>query len=382
MEQQTVKVKEEVGRGTSGGPYVYVVEGNELVHVSDYAVKKLQGKYSDEVIYEIPTYKVAGKILYCFGFSRSGGEFMGRCKIEDFEDGRPRRYEFYGLLAERIHEIRNLEFRVQDPVLAALLVQFKQLLIPMIHEITEYERIRGFSISFMGHQARLENAVRNYEVYYFTFMSLPEDKSRTISFKVTRRWVHQLWVLKLLCEALQISKFKGHDYEGKPYWWIEQGSELATCIGETCFGEMTFWLEYQPSKGAHMAGMFVGNRVPIRPDIVAVKGHFERTRDFVDSKNPIDLIIECKEDPFDNWKSEIESQILPYQETFKPNNFIIVSLEPIPDAAKRILQSRGMKVIDNLKPNSETIRMLHNTIREPGSNFWSPKSRTQDKTGV
>lgn len=129
-----------------------------------------------------------------------------------------------------------------------------------------------------------------------------------------------------------------------------------------------------------MAGMFIGNRFLIRPDIVAAKGHFERTRDFVDSKNPLELIIECKEDPFDNWKSEIESQILPYQETFKPNNFIIASLEPIPDARKGILQSRGMKVVDSLKPNSDTIRTLYSTVRELSSNFLSPKSRTQDKS--
>ncbi|PJB50133.1 MAG: hypothetical protein CO103_03275 [Chloroflexi bacterium CG_4_9_14_3_um_filter_45_9] len=250
MEQQTVKVKEEIRRGTRGGPYVYVVERDELVHVSDYAIRKLPGEYDDEVIYEIPAYKVAGKVLYCFGFSRSGGEFLGKCKIEDFENGRPKRYEYYKLLGECVDEIRNLQFCVKDPILTAFQRQFQQLSIPMVHEITEYERIRGFSISFMGHQARLENAIRNPEVYYFTFMSLPGDKSRINSFKVTRRWAYQLWVLKLVCEALQISKFKGHAYEGKPYWWIEQGSDLSTCAGEACLGDVTFWLEYQPSKGA------------------------------------------------------------------------------------------------------------------------------------
>lgn len=361
MGPETVKIKEEIRRGTRGGPYVYVVEGNELVHVSEYGIR-LPGEYEDEVIYEVPMNKVVGKVLYCFHFSRSGGEFLYKCKIEDFEEGRPKRYEYFEL-EKRIHEIRDLKFRVKDPILTSLLSQFEQLFIPLIREIKEYERNKNFEISFMGHQARLRNAFRNPEVYYFTFMSLPNDKSRIRSLKVTRRWLYQLWVLKSLCKAFQVSKFKGYEYEGKPYWWIEQGSNFSTCIGETPLGDITFWLEFQPSKGAHMMGIFEGKRIAIRPDIVAVKGCFERTVDFVKSRKPIDLIIECKEDPFDNWKNEIESQILPYQKAFKPNNLIIVSLEPVPDATKRYLESRGIKVIDNLKPNSENIRRLYNTIR-------------------
>lgn len=364
MEQETIGIKEEVGKGTRGGPYVYVVEGDELVHISEYAVKKLPGRYEGEVVYEVPVNKAAGKALYCFNFSRSGGEFLCKCKIEDFEDGRLKRYEYFELLGERIHEIHNLRFRVKALALASLLTQFEQLLVPMIQEIKEYERIHNFEISFMGHEARLANALRNPKVYYFTFMSLPNDRSRINSLKVTRRWIYQLWVLKLLCDALQVSKFKGHEYEGKPYWWVEQGSELSTGIGEAHFGDITFWLEFQPSKGAHMMGMFVGKRVTIRPDIIAVKGHFGRTKDFVDSKKPIDLIVECKEDPFDRWKNEIESQILPYYEVFRPSNLIIASLEPVPRVTKRYLESRGIiNVIDDLRPNSENIRMLHETIR-------------------
>ena len=39
MVEQMVKVVEERGRVTRGGPYVYVVEGDELVHISEYAAK-------------------------------------------------------------------------------------------------------------------------------------------------------------------------------------------------------------------------------------------------------------------------------------------------------------------------------------------------------
>ena len=364
IEEETVKIKEEVGRGTRGGPYVYVLEGNELIHINEYASRKLPCKCTGEVIYEVPKNKLVGKTIYCFGFSRSGGEFLIKCKINDFEDGRPKRYEYCESIRKRFNDIRHLKFRIREPTLIFLLTQFNRLFIPIIRDIKEYENIQNFKISFMGHQARLEDAFRNPELYYFTFMSLPRDKSRIKSLKVTRRWLYQLWVLKLLCEALKVSKFKGHKYEGEPYWWIEQGSDFSTGIGETPFGDITFWLEFQPGKGAHMIGMFAGRRVPIRPDIVVVKGYFKRTIDFIDSKKPIDLIIKCKEAPFSKWKNEINSQILPYQETFRPRNFIVVSLESVPQRIKKNLETHEIKVIDNIKPSSENLRTLYNVVEK------------------
>jgi len=361
-EPNTKKVKEERKRGTRGGPYIYVVEGNELVHISEYSIKTLPGKFEDEVVYEVPMENVSGKVLYCFDFSRSGGEFLRKCRIEDFEDSIPKKYEYYELLEKQIHEIRNLTFRIKDPTLTSLILEFNQLFIPMINEIKEHERKQNFECSFMGHQARLANAIENPELYYFTFMSLPQDESRIKSLMVTRKWIYQLWVLKLVCESLQVSKFLYHRYQEKPYWWIEQGSEASTCVGETPFGDMTFWLEFQPSKGAHMMGMFVSRRVPIRPDVIIVKGRFERTKNFIDSGNVIDVLIECKEDLFIKWKNEINLQILPYLRNFKPNLFVLASLQPVPGSAKEYLKNQGIKIVDNLRPNSASVGLLHDLI--------------------
>jgi len=359
---KTIIMKEKIGNGTRGGSYIYVVDGKELVHISDYATKRMLGKYGDEVVYEVLVDKIAGKILYCFNFSRSGGAFLGKCKIEDFEDGCPEKYEYFGSLEKHIHEIRDLEFRVKDPTLLSLVTQFKQLFIPMIQEIKQYEKMRGFRISFR--QERLRNAFEDPEAYYFTFMSLPNDRNRIKSLKVTRRWIYQLWTLKLLCDALRVSEFKGHAYEGRPYWRIEQGSDFSTAIAGTPFGDITFWLEFQPSKYAHILGMFAKRRVPIRPDIVVAKGCFERTDEFINSKRRIDLIVECKEDPFDAWKNEIESQIFPYQEIFKPDNFIIASLEHVPDTEKKYLERREIRVVDDLRANSRNIITFYNLVRE------------------
>ena len=199
-----VKVIEGRGRGTRGGPYVYVVEGNELVHISEYAIRTLSGKYRDQIVYEVPVEKVKGKIIYCFSFSRSGGAFLRKCRIEDFHNGRPKTYEYYESLHKKIHEIRGLRFKVKDPTLAELISEFNQSFIQMVNKIREYGRKMGFEYSFMGHLARLENAFKNPELYYFTFMSLPSDRSRIRSLRNTRKWIYELWVLKLVLSLIHI----------------------------------------------------------------------------------------------------------------------------------------------------------------------------------
>jgi hypothetical protein len=363
MTPKTVFVKESVGKGTRGGHYVYVLEGRELVHISEYAVRKLPGKWEDEVCYEVPVDKVAEKALYCFSFSRSGNAFLIKCRVEGFEDGFPKRYEYHDVLERRIEELRGLRFRVRNPELRSLLAQFEQIFISMIGEVKDYERAKGFQVYFMGRERRLESAFRRPDVYYFEFMSLPSNEGRIRSLRVTRRWIYELWVLKALCEALGVSRFKAHEHEGKPFWWVEQGSDFSTTVGETPLGDLTFWLEFQPDRGAHLAGMFAGRRIPIRPDIVVAGGSFEYTKTFVSSGRGAELIVECKEDPFEEWRKDVEAQIIPYLEFFKPKKLIIASLEPVPDGVKRVLGGRGIEVADNVRPGSRGVEVLRELVR-------------------
>jgi len=345
------------------GHYVYVLEGRELIHVSEYAIRKLLGRWGDEVCYEVPVDVVAGKALYCFSFSRGGNAFLIKCGIEGFEDGFPKRYEYHDMLERRIGELRGLRFRITSPELRSLLAQFEQVFIPMIEEVQGYEEARGFQVWFMGCERRLESAFRRPDVYYFEFMSLPSDKGRIRSLKVTRRWIYELWILKTLCEAFDVSRFKVHEHEGKPFWWVEQGSDFSTAVGETPLGDLTFWLEFQPSKYAHLAGMFAKRRIPIRPDIVVARGSFERTEAFVSSGRGVELIVECKENPFEEWRKDVEAQIIPYLESFKPRKLIVASLEPVPDGAKRMLEGKGIEVADNVRPGSRGVEVLRELVQ-------------------
>ncbi len=358
-----IRIKER-WKGTRGGFYVYVVEGDMLVHISNYAKRILLGKWEEEVVYEVLEDELKDKVIYCFDYSRSGNAFLIRCSINDFIDGELKKYDYLESLEKRIHEIRNLDFLVKDRKLLSLVSRFKQIFIPMAEEVKSYARVKGFELSFIGHQARLEEVFRDPVLYYFTSMSLPKNRSRAMSLRVVQKWIYQLWVLKLLCEALNVSKFKGHEYKGVPRWYIEQGSAFSTAIAETPFGDATFWLEFQPGIAAHMIGMFVRRHVPVRPDIIAVKGYFLMTNDFLNSGKPIDLLIECKEGPFTTWRKDIQSQIIPYKEAFKPRTFILASLEYVPANVKSKLGSLGIKVIDNLKLGSKSIEIFSDIVRE------------------
>lgn len=72
--------------GTYGAHYVYVAEGNTLIHISKYAVKT--NKDDKWIYYEVPIHRVLGKDVYCFSFSNAGSAFIAKCNIDSFdEDG-------------------------------------------------------------------------------------------------------------------------------------------------------------------------------------------------------------------------------------------------------------------------------------------------------
>jgi len=69
----------------------------------------------------------------------------------------------------------------------------------------------------------------------------------------------------------------------------------------------------------------------------------------------IDLLIECKEDPVDEWSSEVLRQIRGYLQNFRPKTFVLASLEPVPSWIKSNLERMGVKCIDSLRPGENPL---------------------------
>ncbi len=360
-----IEIVERKGKGTQGCSYIYIAEGYKrggtLVHIMKYA-SVMRELSLVRRSYLVPINLLRDKTLIRFSFSRSRLTYIEIGKIKDLElselswEHLPPR--------EFVERFRGYRYLIQDKELREMIDEFEERIVPMVEDLREYEARLGFRISFMDKERRTEEAYNDPEFYYFTSMSIPDDRSRKKSLRVTRRWIYQLWVLKEVCEALEVRKFKAVD-EDRPRWWIKQGSEIPTFIAETPLGDMTFWLEFQPSKMAHMVGIATKRRLPIRPDIVGVLGSYQYTRDLLNARKGIDLIVECKEDPFIRWKKDVESQILPYLNIFKPKNFLLVSLKPVPSHAAESIEGYGIKVVDNLNLESDRGReILRRYVRE------------------
>lgn len=88
----------------------------------------------------------------------------------------------------------------------------------MIDEVKDYTRKLDFKIRFMGHAQRTADIFDNLEGGIIACMSLPTDEMRLRSLEVPMKWIHQLWVMKLACEALGIRNFLKEEYEEKPRW--------------------------------------------------------------------------------------------------------------------------------------------------------------------
>ena len=59
----------------------------------------------------------------------------------------------------------------------------------------------------------------------------------------------------------------------------------------------------------------------------------------------IDILIECKEEKFDKWKNDIENQIIPYYEIYKPRKMILISRFSIPSNIISYVEDKGINVI-------------------------------------
>jgi len=87
--------------------------------------------------------------------------------------------------------------------------------------------------------------------------------------------------------------------------------------------------------------------LPLKPDIVFT--YAKEPREFL--QNPaIKLLIECKNFDYSSWERDVENQVKPYMEIFRPEHMAVASLKPVPQDVKKALACYGIDVIDNVYP--------------------------------
>jgi len=195
-------------RGTRGGMYWYVVENNLFRHISKYAISK-ESSHST-VYWKVPLENIRGKSLIEISFSNSGYGYVSEFEPEAFLNSEHRGWpnfeerKWMGSIAEALERFPEYMFEIDEwsrdgRKLKQLVDQFRNVLSRMVEDVNNYSKKLGFKIFFSEHAIRTEEAFEEgIEVSLFACLSNPRMKSRIRALKNVRKWIYQLWVLKLL----------------------------------------------------------------------------------------------------------------------------------------------------------------------------------------
>mgnify|MGYP001770767457 FL=1 len=352
-------------RGTRGGTYYYVVEDRAFRHISKYAAGKSEDE--DVVYWEVPVRELKGKPILMISFSNSGYGFASEHAIEDFVEGRYGalpdfdKSRWHGNIVELARRYPDRFFELEDPEFESMVEEYRNLFAKMVEDVMGYSRSLGFTISFVGHAARTEEAFSGVPTApLYACASVPGGRERSMCLDAVDKWIYQIWTLKLAHEALDARGIARRIF-GEAYWLIEQGSPWPTSVFETPRGPFTAWLEFQFGEEAHLLGRLTGRREHVRPDIVVVKGAHESTRDV----RSIDLLIECKHNEPRSWEKDVETQLPSYIVKFRPHVFILASLKRLPESMRGMIERQmRIKVVDDLHPgNDEKVREFEDAVQ-------------------
>ncbi|MFP3178211.1 MAG: hypothetical protein RXO22_09625 [Thermocladium sp.] len=372
-------IRERRRGGTHGSEYIYALIGNELIHISE--IGKLIRQEDDEYIYELPSN--AFTWLYIFSFSRSGygsvircppGNYVGidhtKCPIKNVE--------------EALDWLGDVNFKIKSPELRNLLNELISEYVTMASEAKDYWSSLGGKLRFMGHASRLSNFFNNPRIYYFTELSIPNDSGRIQGIRTTMSLVYENWVAVKISEALGARRLIRRSWEAKqPFTnelvtvWFEQGGGTSYAILDTPHGAFTIWLEFQVDPAIHVfpspeyaresnqIRTLAGHgRKAVRPDIVIVRGRFDDVNDFIKSGKEIDALIECKALTYEDWRDDIDEQVIPYVKQFKPGKAMLVARHKIPSEAKIKMLNNGIDYIEDVELNEAGISKLMKTMKD------------------
>ncbi|MGC9133626.1 MAG: hypothetical protein ACP5GJ_04470, partial [Nanopusillaceae archaeon] len=242
--------------------YYYVLDQGVLRPLYKYAKKKYNDGYYE--YYEIDENELKDKPIIVFDFSNNGNIYIKKYSIDDFDNGghvNSNKGEEINPkdLCDKFELSHNAKIEYEE---------FKSKYIPIIREIKEYFGRIGVEPRFMGHATRTGEAY----LYECPIGCLAEYRGTTRCLRNVKRWIYQLWIMKLIFEALNVKQFLKKGYESEPSISIEQGNPNPAAKVLTSYGVATFWFEFQPSEGYHGASLIIGRKISVRPDIVFIKG--------------------------------------------------------------------------------------------------------------
>jgi len=364
---------------SSSSEYHYVVEGNRLVHISHYAVSQKR-IFEDMVEYAIDLSKLQGKKIIEIRSSNSG--IFCNAYIYPAEDlmldFSQRREEKQPLSFLNNFELTHLTYHEK----VFLQKEWRQYYVPMIEELrtllTILKNLNRES-PYVILTRLIACQIDSQANYPLSFLIPYSKNARRKSLEALTKEIHQLWVTThILMELNRLGKLE------KVYLNFEQSSYYA--IASFCCrdGLCSLWYEFDMNPHTMCEGMLwykeasaeLRNfykhvedilrrrrlrRVPLRPDIAIIHGGAKC--DELAQGFKVKLIIECKNWEYMYWAKDIDRQVIPYKEIFKPDIMVLASLKKVPQYAKNMLSRYGITVIDEVHPRGKGLKELLKLIK-------------------
>lgn len=343
--------------------YIFVIEGDSLIHISRYAVSI--EKNNDYAKYIVDLDSLRGKKVLEI-MSSNSGIFCNAYVYSAEEltvDPLKRREERKPLSIINTYKLAHLTPRER----AFLNGDWKEYYLPMLRHLRrtflalkEHDIIIAMS-SLMGCQILGGIDIPlSYLVPY-------SEYARRKSLEALTKEIHQMWtMLRIIEELARRERLVGLRLN------FEQSSYFAPALFKCRTGLCSLWYEFDMNPYTMCSGIaWYGGvpegfrpfyeratrvlrrekleRVPLRPDIVVLEGDSDNCEKLARGFR-VKAIIECKNQDFMYWRKSIREQIIPYKEIFNPEIMVVASMRNVPQNVKEMLQSHGILVIDGVHP--------------------------------
>lgn len=366
-------------RGLSlSSEYHFVAEGNELRHISYYASSKRRIS-RDYVEYFLDPRNLYGKRMYEVMASNSGIFcWANTYPAEDIcRRWDERRSEEVSLAYLGNFRFLHLTFREK----LFLQRDWRLYYVPMIEELRRLlgilrnlnQRYPFVSLTSLA-QCQIESGAE----YPLSYLIPYSEVARRRSLEGLTKTIHQLWIAtKIMAELHRSgrlinvfldfrqssrSSVASFSCRGGPcfLWYEFDMNPLTMCEGMLWSERAPEWLKEFYRRAREVLERRGLRRAPLRPDI-AILGNGPTCSDLTYGLN-VRMLIECKNWDYEYWSKDIDHQIIPYSEIFRPDVTVLASLKEVPGYVKEVLKRYRIVTIDNVHPKGRGMTEILNLI--------------------
>jgi hypothetical protein len=271
-----------------------------------------------------------------------------------------------------LSELNGLEFGYLSAAERRFLeADWARIYLPMLGELREFFSALESTFGYVEAPELLKCQVASGASFPLSYLIPYSEGARRRSLEGLTKEIHQVWVASKILGALAsegrlisltptfkqspvhaTAVFPCRGPSGRCSLWYEFDANPHTMCGGMLWSaeKAPGWLEELMARARVALGGRLPGRLPLRPDLVVLEGAESCSDLEALGSLRVAAVIECKNQEYRFWAGDVDSQILPYLDLFKPREALLASLYPVPPGAKRRLQLRGVRVVDGVAP--------------------------------